>query len=66
MNDKWYVVYETSHNTDTLDPVITHFVGGFLEEKDAKAFLKHKKRENAYSIRKGWISYFIEARPKYK
>ncbi len=66
MDEKWYVVYETSHDVDSLDPIITHFVGGFLEEKDAKAFLKLKKREKADSIRRGWISFFIEERPKYK
>lgn len=66
MKDVWYVIYEVMHDCDTLEPELTQFVAGFAKEKDAKAFLKLKKRENAYSISKGWRSYFIEKRPLFK
>lgn len=66
MNDKWYVVYETSHDVDTLDPILTSFLGGFVNKKDAERFLRTKKRENEDRFRKGWISFFIEVRPLFK
>lgn len=66
MKDVWYVVYESCYNSDSPDPIITNFVGGFVDEKDAKAFLKMKKREKADSIRKGWTSFSIQVRPLFE
>ena len=65
MND-WFVIYEKSYDPDTLKEVITQFVGGFLEKKDAQAFLKLKKREKADLIKRGWISFFVEKRPLFE
>lgn len=66
MKDVWFVVYETSYDTVLLKEVITKFVGGFPEKKDAQAFLKLKKREKADFIKRGWISFFIEERPLFR
>ncbi len=64
--DVWFVVYEIFFNTDSHEQVLTHFVGGFPEERDAQAFLKLKKREKADSIKRGWTDFFIEVRPRFE
>ncbi len=65
-DDVWYVVYVHYPSDDVRIRDFCHFVGGFLEEKDAKAFMKLKKRENANSIRSGFLDFFIETRPMFK